>query len=101
MSGFIAKIVFAQIKPDDLEHVKALPRSFGADNITKGLTIAFGVAGGIALIVVAYGGLKFVLSQGNPQEITKAKNTIIDGLIGLAVIIASGGIVGFVVNALT
>ena len=81
-----------------------LPTSLGGDNnnvVTRGLTIAFGVAGGVALIVVAYGGLKFVLSQGNPQEITKAKNTIIDGLIGLVVIVAAGGIVAFVVTLLT
>ncbi len=92
---------FAQISKSDLKDLNSLPTSFGESNIEKGLIIAFGIAGGIALIVIAYGGLKFVLSQGNPQEITKAKNTVIDGLIGLAVIVASGGIVGFVVTALT
>lgn len=91
----------AQVSIDELPHLNALPDGFDRGNINNGLAVAFGIAGGIALIVVAYGGLKFVLSQGNPQEITKAKNTIIDGLIGLVVIIAAGGIVGFVVTALT
>lgn len=93
--------ILAQIRKGDLTDLNALPESFGQSNIARGLTIAGGIAGGIALIVVAYGGLKFVLSQGNPQEITKAKNTIIDGLIGLAVIVVAGSIVGFVVTALT
>ncbi len=101
MSTFGVLNILAQINKSDLTDLNGLPTSFGQSNIEKGLTIAFGIAGGIALIVVAYGGLKFVLSQGNPQEVTKAKNTIIDGLIGLAVIVASGGIVGFVVTALT
>lgn len=91
----------AQINKSDLTDLNTLPTNFSESNITKGLIIAYGIAGGVALIVVAYGSLKFVLSQGNPQEVTKAKNTIIDGLIGLGVIVASGGIVGFVVTALT
>lgn len=78
-----------------------LPRAFTSDNIRRGLVIAFGIAGGVALIVVAYGGFKYTISQGNPQEINKAKNTILDGLIGLAIIVASGGIVSFVTMALT
>lgn len=77
-----------------------LPRSFTQNNIRNGLVVVFGIAGGIALIIMAFGALKFVLSQGNPQEVTKAKNTIIDGLIGLVIIVASGGIVGFVVAIL-
>jgi len=93
--------LLAQISKSDLRDINQLPTTFSDDNFANGLRIAFGVAGGIALVVVAYGGLKFVLSQGNPQEITKAKNTIIDGLIGLTVIVGAGGIIGFVVGLLT
>lgn len=88
------------LNKNEIDGIRDLPSTVGDSNIERGLIVVFGIAGGIALIVVAYGGLKFVLSQGNPQEITKAKNTIIDGMIGLAVIIASGGIVGFVMAAL-
>lgn len=91
----------AQIPKSSLPELNRLPTKFDSSNVANGLRVAFGIAGGIALLVVAYGGLKFVLSQGNPQEVTKAKNTIIDGLTGLAIIVASGGIVGFVVAALT
>lgn len=98
--SFLTK--FSQVVIDkDEAGLSSLPDAFGSNNISKGLSIAFGVAGGVALVVIAYGGLKFVLSQGNPQEVTKAKNTIIDGLIGLAVIIAAGGMVGFIIGALT
>lgn len=71
-----------------------------SDSFARGLQIAFGIAGGIAFIIVVYGGLKYVLSQGNPQETNKAKNTIIDAMIGLAVIVTAFGIVTFVVENL-
>lgn len=93
-------VILAQIDRHEAG-LGGLPTRVGDSNISTALTVVFGIAGGISLIVVAYGGLKFVLSQGNPQEVTKAKNTIIDGLIGLAVIAAAGGIVGFVVGAIT
>jgi amino acid transporter len=89
------------IRKDQLRDVNGLPTRFTGDNIQRGLVVAFGIAGGIAVIVVAYGGLRFVISQGNPQEVTKAKNTIVDGLIGLLVILGAGGIVGFAVSVLT
>lgn len=101
MSIAAALTRIAQIRKSDLTEINRLPTRFNESNISKGLTVVFGVAGGVALLIVAYGALKFVLSQGNPQEVTKAKNTIVDGLIGLAVIVAAGSIVGFVVAALT
>lgn len=101
MNLIVSWLVFAQIRKGDLTEINRLPTDIGDSNVNNALTVAFGVAGGISLIVVAYGALKFVLSQGNPQEVTKAKNTIIDGLIGLAIIVAAGGIVGFVMGVLT
>ncbi len=101
MSWSAASSVLAQvIQKNQLPDLNQLPTTLDRSNVENGLTLAFGIAGGIALVVVTYGGLKFVLSQGNPQEVTKAKNTIIDGLIGLAIIVAAGGIVTFVVFAL-
>jgi hypothetical protein len=93
----------AQVKIDTggTPELNQLPRGVNQNNITTGLRVAFGVAGGLALVVIVYGGLKYVLSQGNPQETNKAKNTIIDGLLGLAIIATAGGIVAFVVVALT
>lgn len=89
-----------QVTPQE-SGISNLPNALRSGNLSTGLRIAFGMAGGIALVVVAYGALRYVLSQGDPQAINKAKNTIIDGLIGLAIIVASGGIVTFVTVALT
>ena len=100
MNGYTQFTIFAQVSKDQLPDLNKLPTGLTGANVSNGLVVAFGIAGGTALVVIAYGALKFVISQGNPQEISKAKNTIVDGLIGLAVIVAAGGIVGFVVAAL-
>jgi hypothetical protein len=49
------------------------------------LQIAFIAAGGVSTIFVAIGGLKYVLSGGNPQETAKAKETVLYALIGLII----------------
>lgn len=93
--GIIAQGV--QVNPDDI----GVPQgSLGENNITNALRLVFGVAGGAALIIVTIAGFKYVLSQGNPQETAKAKNTILYALIGLAICLTAFGIIGFVVGNL-
>ena len=67
-------------------------------NIKSALKLVFGVAGGVALLIVTVAGFKYVLSQGNPQETVKAKNTIVYALIGLVVCIMAFSIVGFIMG---
>lgn len=67
-------------------------------NVQDILRLAFGVAGAAALIIVIIGGFKYVLSQGNPQETAKAKNTILYALIGLVICVTAYSIVTFVVT---
>ena len=84
-----------QITEGDIDVPKV---ELGTPNITNILRIVFGLAGGIALLIVTIGGFKYTISQGNPQETTKAKNTILYALIGLAVCITAFGIVQFVIT---
>ena len=87
-----------EITPDQLDVPQG---SLGSSNVENAIRLAFGVAGGIALLIVSIGGFKYVLSQGNPQETAKAKNTIIYAMVGLAVIITAYAIVTFVVTNAT
>lgn len=64
-------------------------------SINDVLSIVFGVAGGIALIIIIIAGIKFMTSQGEPQALAKARNTIIYALIGLVICIAAFSIVAF------
>lgn len=58
--------------------------------------IVFGIFGAVAVFMIVIGGLRFISAQGNPQEVAKARNTIIYAVIGLIVMMAAEGIVSFV-----
>lgn len=71
--------------------------ALGEDNLQLALQLVFGLAGAIAFIIVVLGGLKYALSQGNPQETAKAKNTILYAVIGLVICVTAFSIVRFVI----
>ena len=62
------------------------------------LQIVFVVLGAVAVLFVVIGGVKLTLSSGNPQEVTKAKNTIIYALAGLVIAAFAEVIVSFVLS---
>jgi hypothetical protein len=60
------------------------------------ISITIGIVGALCLLFVAIGGFRYVLSQGDPQRIAKAKGTILYAIIGLVVVIVAQAIVTFV-----
>ena len=52
----------------------------------------------IAVIIVLYGGFRWMTANGNEDRVESAKRTIIAGAIGLVVILAAFAIVQFVIN---
>lgn len=64
------------------------------------LQIVFGIAGAIALLSITYGALKYVMSQGDSSQLSKAKDTILYSIVGLVICIAAFSIVTFVVGQL-
>ncbi len=54
----------------------------------------------VALGFILWGGIRFIKSQGNPGEITAARDTIRDALIGLVICISSVAIVQFAASRL-
>lgn len=77
-----------------------IPMANPTDKINNVYTLVFAIAGGIAVIIIMFAGIKFVTSQGDPQAIAKARNTIIYAAIGLAVSVAALSIITFVVERL-
>lgn len=72
----------------------------GSTTVKTVLTITFGILGALSLLFITIGGLRYVISQGDPQATTKAKNTIIYALVGLAIAITAQAIVTFVIGRL-
>lgn len=57
-------------------------------------------AGYAAVGFILWGGIRFIKSQGNPGEITAARDTIRDALIGLIICVSSVAIVQFIASRL-
>ena len=54
----------------------------------------------LAVIFIIYGGIRYITSQGNPEQTNGAKNTIISAVIGLIITIVASVVVGFIAGAL-
>lgn len=61
---------------------------------------AVGVAGGFALLLLIFGGIKYVTSAGQPDEIKEAQSVITAAIIGLLVILCSALILNTMGTAL-
>lgn len=74
---------------------------YGPDGvIIKVANVVALAAGFAAVIFVIIGGIKYILSSGDPANIKSAKDTIIFAIIGIVVIAAARTIIGLVINAL-
>lgn len=58
-------------------------------------------AGIVAIGAITYGGFRYVLSQGEPENTTIAKNTVLNAVIGLLIAISATVIVRFLGRKLT
>jgi hypothetical protein len=58
------------------------------------------IAAIVALAFVIVGAFQLVSSQGNPEDASKARNTIINALLGMGFAVISAGFVNFLGNRL-
>ena len=58
------------------------------------------IAGIVAVAFILVGAIKYITSQGQPEDTAKAQSTIINALIGLAIAIIAATFVSFVGNKL-
>ena len=71
------------------------------DTIASVINVLSLVGGALAVIMLIVGGLRYVISAGNPETTKAAKNTIIYALVGLVIIALAQLIVQFVLNKAT
>lgn len=65
------------------------------------ISILLGMAGIVAVIFVIIGGYQFMTARGNETQSTEGRKTVVNALIGLAIIIVSYAVVQAVTNYLT
>lgn len=57
--------------------------------LTEGAEFLLRIAGGIALFVIIFGGIYYMVSGGNPDGQTRAKKIVTYAVIGLAIVLVS------------
>ncbi|NQT49432.1 hypothetical protein HQ571_01930 [Candidatus Kuenenbacteria bacterium] len=72
-----------------------------AKSIGAALKVLTSVLGIIFLIVVVYGGITWMTAAGSPENVTKGRNMLIEGVIGLAISLSAYAITEYVVRRIT
>ena len=67
---------------------------------TRITSIALYIIGAVSVIMLIWGGLRYILSGGDSKKITDAKNTVLYAIIGLIIAFLAYAIIRFVLNAI-
>lgn len=59
------------------------------------------ILGAISVIMIIIGGLRYVISGGDSNAVSAAKNTILYAVVGIIVAILAYAIINFVINSFT
>lgn len=74
---------------------------FGDQGIFRQITSTIlYIVGIIAVIMLIWGGIRYVISGGDSKKVTDAKNTVLYAIIGLIIAFLSYAIINFVIDAL-
>lgn len=66
--------------------------------LTTIINVVVGLVGFISVAMIVMGGISFATSQGDTAKTTKARNTILYGVVGLVVALLAFAIVNFVLS---
>ncbi|MBR2659755.1 hypothetical protein IKD60_03270 [Candidatus Saccharibacteria bacterium] len=62
------------------------------------INVALGVIGFVAVVMIIFGGVQYTTSAGDAAKVTKAKNTIMYGVVGLVIALLAFAIVNFILG---
>ena len=95
----IHKILFAAIlAPSDIGIPVVEANNSTLQNI---LGYVFVLAGAVSVLMVVIGGIRYIISIGDPQRISSAKNTILYALVGLVISLLAFVLVKFIFDAIS
>lgn len=63
------------------------------------INVVLGVIGFVAVAMIILSGISYTTSQGDAAKTTKARNTILYGVVGLVIALLAFAIVNFVLNS--
>ncbi|PLX26793.1 hypothetical protein C0583_05855 [Candidatus Parcubacteria bacterium] len=72
------------------------PRNIAANIIN----LMLGFLGILAVVLILFGGFKWMTAAGNEDKVTEAKRLLVSGVIGLVIILAAYALAAFVLDAI-
>ncbi len=63
--------------------------------------VILAISGSVVLLMFVWGGLQWILSQGNPSMIESGKNTMVNAAIGLVIIFGSYAMINILISVVT
>lgn len=95
---FTALTIIAQtIGGQPIENIPENPADVSLLTSTV-LPLIFGILGALSLMYVVIGGFRYTISAGDPNNVQRARETIIYALIGLVVSVSAFTIINFVLE---
>lgn len=86
-------LIAAVTTPDSVPEVK-----IDNDLVTTIFNVILALAGAIAVVFIIWGGIQYTLSQGEPNKIKKAKDTLLYSIVGLIIVMFSFVILNYVIG---
>jgi len=65
------------------------------------IKVALDLLGVVFLVLIVYGGYIWMIARGDEAKVEKAKNTMINAIIGLAITLAAYAITFYIVDRIT
>ena len=64
------------------------------------INVILGFLGIVAIVIILYAGLTWMTAAGNEEKVGKARQMLMAGIVGLAIVLAAWAIAQFVVGSL-
>lgn len=71
-----------------------------ADHFRSIIQYVLGIIAAATVVYIVLTGIKFVMSQGEPDKVSKARNSIVFACIGLAIVLSADIIITFAIKSL-
>jgi len=71
------------------------------ETVTQIINVGLGLLGIVAVVIILWGGFKWMTAGGNEEQVSQARQIIFQGIIGLAIILSAWAITQFVISSLS
>lgn len=93
--------LFGGVTSDEFAETAGLSSADLPRTIASIIRTALGFLGIVAVVIILAGGFMWMTAGGNEEKVKSAKRLIIQGIIGLVIILSAFAIASFVISSIT